>query len=211
MARQAVRESLVLLKNDKKTLPLAKTATRIHVAGKNADDIGNQNGGWTITWQGVSGNKMTTGGTTILAALQGAAKGKVTYSKDGTGAEGASVGVVVIGEKPYAEMIGDRTSLALDREDIEAIQNVKKAGIPVIVVLVSGRPMLLGDVLDKADAVVAAWLPGTEGQGVSDVLFGDYKPTGKLGFSWPKSMDQLPLGTGNKADVLYKIGYGLKY
>ena len=211
VARQAVRESVVLLKNDKKTLPLAKTAPRIHVAGKNADDIGNQNGGWTITWQGVSGNAMTTGGTTILAALKSAAKGKVTYSKDGTGAEGASVGVVVIGEKPYAEMMGDRMTLALAPEDLTAIQNVKKAGIPVVVVVVSGRPLLLGDVLDKADAIIAAWLPGTEGQGVSDVLFGDYRPTGKLGFSWPKSDAQLPLGTDNKADVLYKIGYGLKY
>ncbi len=211
VARQAVRESLVLLKNDNKTLPLARTAKRIHVAGKNADDIGNQNGGWTIDWQGISGNAMTTGGTTILAALKSAAKGNVTFSRDGTGAEGASVGVVVIGEKPYAEMTGDRASLALAPEDIEAINNVKKAGIPVVVVVVSGRPLILGDVVGKADAIVAAWLPGTEGQGVSDVLFGDYKPTGKLSFSWPKSMDQLPLGTGTTADVLFKIGYGLKY
>ncbi|MBL0158492.1 MAG: glycoside hydrolase family 3 C-terminal domain-containing protein [Bryobacterales bacterium] len=211
VARQAVRESLVLLKNGKKTLPLKKSAPRIHVAGKNADDIGNQNGGWTIDWQGISGNAMTTGGTTILAALKGAAQGQVTYSKDGTGAAGASIGVVVIGEKPYAEMQGDRKSLALDAADVAAINNVKKAGIPVVVVLVSGRPMILGDVLDQADAIVAAWLPGTEGAGVSDVLFGDYKPTGKLGFSWPKSDAQLPLGTGNKADVQYKIGYGLKY
>ena len=113
VARRAVRESLVLLKNDKKTLPLAKGAARIHVAGKNADDIGNQMGGWTITWQGKSG-ATTTGGTTILSRDQGRRcrrRPSVTYSKDGAGAAGATVGVVVVGETPYAEMRGDREDL----------------------------------------------------------------------------------------------------
>ncbi|MGJ5813542.1 glycoside hydrolase family 3 protein [Paludibaculum fermentans] len=212
VAREAVRQSLVLLKNDKKTLPLKKTVARIHIAGKNADDIGNQCGGWTIDWQGKSGN-ITTGGTTIRAAIQSAvAKGtQVTYSADGSGAQGATVGVVVIGEKPYAEMMGDRKTLALDDADLAAVKNMKAAGIPVVVVLVSGRPLIINDVLAQADAFVAAWLPGTEGQGVTDVLFGDYKPTGKLSFAWPRSDEQLPLGTATTADVLFKNGFGLKY
>jgi beta-glucosidase len=129
----------------------------------------------------------------------------VTFSKDGSGATGATVGVVVIGETPYAEMKGDRPDLALAPEDIAAVKTMKAAGIPVIVVLVSGRPMILGDVLDQASAVVAAWLPGTEGQGVADVLFGDYQPTGKLSFTWPRSVGQ---GT---AAPLFAYGYGLKY
>ncbi len=204
VARQAVRESMVLLKNDKKLLPLSKKAVRIHVGGKNADDIGNQCGGWTIDWQGKSG-PVTTGGTTILAAIKGAVSKdtKVTFSKDGEGAAGADVGVVVIGETPYAEMKGDRSELSLDKEDAAAVKAMKSAGIPVVVIVVSGRPMVLGDVLEQAGAVVAAWLPGTEGQGVADVLFGDYKPTGKLSYTWPRS--------NAKADPLFAYGYGLKY
>jgi len=212
VARRAVRQSLVLLKNDKKTLPLSKTAKRIVVAGKNADDIGNQCGGWTIDWQGKSG-PIVPGGTTILAALKAAAKGgEVTFSADGTGAAGADVGVVVVGEKPYAEFFGDRESLALDPDDLAAIANVKKAGIPVVVVVVSGRPLILGDALGQADAVVAAWLPGTEGQGVADVLFGDYKPTGKLSFTWPRTMAQIPINVGDAAyDPQFPYGFGLSY
>jgi beta-glucosidase len=213
VARDAVRESLVLLKNGNKVLPISKQAERIHVAGKNADNIGNQCGGWTIDWQGKTGD-VTPGGTTILAAIKGAVSKstKVTFSADGTGAEGATVGVVVIGEQPYAEGSGDRTDLALAQEDLDAIANVKKAGIPVVVVLLSGRPMILGDVLSQTDALVAAWLPGTEGQGVTDVLFGDFKPVGKLSFAWPKSMDQIPVKTGDtKTAVLFPLGYGLKF
>ena len=213
VARQAVRESLVLLKNEGRTLPLSKSAARIHVGGKNADDLGNQCGGWTIDWQGKSG-AVTPGGTTILAAIKSAvSKGtSVTFSKDGTGAAGADVGVVVIGETPYAEGSGDRRDLALAQEDIDAIHNMKQAGIPVVVVLISGRPLILGDVLAEADALVAAWLPGTEGQGVADVLFGDYKPTGKLSVGWPKSMDQIPHPQGEGyADALFARGYGLSY
>jgi beta-glucosidase len=212
VARRAVRESLVLLKNEKKTLPLAKTARRILVAGSNADDIGNQTGGWTIQWQGQSGAN-TTGGTTILAAIKAAAPGAaVTYSKDGSGAAGADVGIVVVGETPYAEFLGDRTDLSLTKDDQAAIAKVKSAGIPVVVVVVSGRPMILGDAATQADALVAAWLPGTEGQGVADVLFGDYKPTGKLSFTWPRSMDQIPINVGDaKYDPLFPFGFGLSY
>lgn len=184
VARQAVRESLVLLKNQGKTLPLKKSAARIHVAGKSADDIGNQCGGWTIDWQGKSGN-ITTGGTTLLAALK-KVNPNVTYSVDGSDAKGATAGVVVIGEKPYAEMMGDRPELTLAAEDIQAVDTMKAAGIPVVVVLYSGRPMTLGPVFEKADALIAAWLPGTEGEGITDVLFGDFKPKGKLPYTWEK-------------------------
>ncbi len=213
IARQAVRESLVLLKNENKTLPLSRKAARIHVAGKSADDIGNQCGGWTIAWQGKSGD-VTTGGTTILAAIKNAAgkDTKVTFSKDGAGAEGATVGVVVIGETPYAEGRGDRADLTLSKEDQDAVVNMKAAGIPVVTILISGRPMIIDSVLPKSDAFIAAWLPGTESQGVADVLFGDYKPTGKLSFTWPKSMSQVPgnINTPN-GEPLFKFGYGLRY
>ncbi|HTX34092.1 MAG TPA: glycoside hydrolase family 3 N-terminal domain-containing protein [Bryobacteraceae bacterium] len=210
VARQAVRESLVLLKNDRKVLPLSKTAARIHVAGKSADDLGNQCGGWTIDWQGKSG-EVTPGGTTVLAAIRKAVGGdtQVTFSKDGSGAAGATVGVVVIGEKPYAEGDGDRADLHLAQEDVDAVDRMKAAGIPVVVILFSGRPMILDDVLDKADALVAAWLPGTEGEGITDVLFGDDKPVGKLSRTWPRSMAQIPLHPGD--DPLFRFGYGLSY
>jgi beta-glucosidase len=211
VARQAVRESLVLLKNDRGTLPLSKQAAGIHVAGKSADDLGNQCGGWTIRWQGSSG-AVTSGGTTILAAIRNAVSKstKVTFSKDGTGAEGSGVGVVVIGETSYAEGKGDRKDLSLSPEDVRAVKTVKQAGIPVVVVLLSGRPMILSHILDSADAIVAAWLPGTEGAGVADVLFGDYKPTGKLSFSWPRSMAQIA-ERSTSGDPLFPLGYGLSY
>jgi beta-glucosidase len=215
VAREAVRKSLVLLKNEKKTLPVSKQVTRIHVAGKNADNIGNQCGGWTILWQGKTGD-VTPGGTTILAAIKATVSPttQVTYSLDGTGAEGAAMGIVVIGEKPYAEGVGDRPDPSLDPEDMTAVANMKKAGIPVAVIVISGRPMILGDVLTQADALMAAFLPGTEGQGVADVIFGDYKPTGKLSFSWPKSMDQLPLNINipkKQYNPQFPLGYGLNY
>ena len=209
VARQAVRESLVLLKNQGRVLPLAKNAARIHVGGKSADDIGNQCGGWTIDWQGRTG-PVTTGGTTVLAAIRKAAPtSRVTFAENGTGGEGATVGVVVIGETPYAEGDGDRTDLKLAAEDVAAIDNMKKAGIPVVAILFSGRPMILGDSLDKADAFIAAWLPGTEGDGIADVLFGDYQPTGKLSFAWPRSMDQFP--RSKDSNPLFPYGYGLQH
>jgi beta-glucosidase len=213
VARECVRQSLVLLKNAKKTLPLSKKAARIHVGGKSADDIGNQCGGWTIDWQGKSGDVMP-GGTTILKAIQNAVSPttKVTFSKDGSGGEGASVGVVVVGETPYAEGVGDREDLSLAAEDLAAIENMKKAGLMVVVVLLSGRPMIIDRALAHADAFVAAWLPGTEGQGVADVLFGDYKPTGKLSHTWPRSVTQIPINVGDKSyDPLFKYGFGLSY
>jgi len=216
VAREAVRKSLVLLKNENKTLPVSKQVARIHVAGKSADNIGNQCGGWTVEWQGESGNNVTTGGTTVLEAVKAAVSPgtSVTYSLDGTGAEGATIALAVIGEKPYAEFSGDRADLALDDEDRATIANLKKSGVPVAILLIAGRPMILGDTLDQVDALAVAFLPGTEGQGLTDVLFGDFKPTGKLSFSWPKSMDQLPLNIHTANDgkqPLFSFGYGLSY
>jgi beta-glucosidase len=213
VARECVRQSLVLLKNDNKTLPLKKNLNKIFVAGSSADDLGNQCGGWTITWQGKSG-KVVDGGTTILEAIKNTVPEKtiVTFSKDGTGAEGYDVAVVVVGEKPYAEMFGDKQNLVLAEEDIQTIKNAKAAGIPVVVVLFSGRPIIIDDVLKDCDAFVAAWLPGTEGSGVTDVLFGDFKPVGKLSHTWAKSMDQIPLNKGDKnIKPLFPYGYGLSY
>jgi len=213
VARECVRQSLVLLKNEKQALPLKKTVARIHVGGKSADDIGNQCGGWTIQWQGKSG-EVTPGGTTILKAIQQSVSPatKVTFSRDGSGAAGANVGIVVIGETPYAEGVGDHEDLSLPAEDLAAIQKMKQAGIPVVAILFSGRPMIINEALAQCDAFVAAWLPGTEGRGVTDVLFGDYKPSGKLSFSWPRSMAQLPINVGDQNyDPLFKYGYGLSY
>ncbi len=215
LAREAVRKSVVLLKNENHLLPISKQAGRVHVSGKSADNIGNQCGGWTILWQGQSGN-VTPGGTTLLEAVKSAVskETEVTYSLDGTGAEGASIGIAVIGERPYAEGVGDREDLALDDEDIAAVNNLKSAGIPVVVLVISGRPLIVNDILPQTDALLASFLPGTEGQGIADVLFGDYNPTGKLSFSWPKSMGQLPLNINNRDkeyDPLYPFGYGLSY
>lgn len=215
VAREAVRKSVVLLKNENKTLPISKEVARIHVAGKSADNIGNQCGGWTIRWQGQTG-EVTPGGTTILEAVRKAVSKdtKVTYSLDGNGAEGATLGVVVVGEMPYAEGLGDRSDLSLDAADVAAVNNMKKAGIPVVVLVISGRPMIVNDILPHSDVLLASFLPGTEGQGITDVLFGDYNPTGKLSFSWPKSSDQLPLNINmpkDKYDPLYPLGYGLSY
>jgi beta-glucosidase len=215
LARQAVRESLVLLKNDQNILPLPKSGKRILVAGKNANDIGNQSGGWTISWQGSSGN--ITPGTTILQGIQQAvAPGTVVdYDSSGRNAKGHDVAIAVLGEKPYAEGQGDRPApdaMGLDRTDLTTLSNLKRAGIPTVVVLVSGRPLVVTDQLPDWRALVAAWLPGTEGNGVADVLFGDYKPTGKLPHSWPRSATQIPINVGDATyDPLYAFGYGLTY
>ena len=212
VARQAVRESLVLLKNEGGALPIRSGAKRIHVAGAAAADLGVQSGGWTIDWQGRRGE--ITVGTTILGALQQKApRGtEVTYSADGSGTAGADVSVVVVGEAPYAEMMGDRRDLSLSPEDLSIITRANSAGAPLVVVLLSGRPMIINEALAQADAFVAAWLPGTEGLGVADVLFGDHAPTGKLPMTWPRSMDQLPINVGDQPyEPLFPYGFGLTY
>jgi len=211
IAREAVRQSLVVLKNDG-VLPLSKDLGHIHVAGKNADDLGNQCGGWTITWQGESGP--LTKGTTIYEAIQIAVSSftNVTFSKDGSGAKGADVGIVVVGETPYAEMEGDQESLALDKKDLATIDRIRKAGVPVVVIIVSGRPLMIADELDKWGGVIAAWLPGSEGKGITDVIFGDYNPTGRLSVTWPRNMAQIPINFGDTDyDPLFEYGFGLSY
>ena len=211
VARECVRASLVLLKNEKRVFPVSKNLKRIHVAGKSADDIGNQCGGWTISWQGKSGNQ-TSGGTTILQAIKETVSPQtmITYSQDGANAAGADLGIVVIGETPYAEWMGDRQTLELSEEDVAVVDKMKQTGMPLMIVLISGRPVIIDKVIDKADAFVAAWLPGTEGRGVTDVLFGDFRPAGRLSFSWPRSMAQIPINVGDKNyDPLFKYGFGL--
>ncbi|HTV54440.1 MAG TPA: glycoside hydrolase family 3 protein [Terriglobia bacterium] len=210
VARQCARESLVLLKNERSALPLAP-GTRIHVSGKNADNIGNQCGGWTVTWQGRSG-AVTTGGVTIFEAIRKmGGEAMVSYSRDGSGAAGAKIAIAVIGETPYAEMMGDRASLPLDAEDLSVVQNLKRAGIPVVAVLVSGRPLFIDDLLPQVDALVAAWLPGSEGDGVADVLFGKWKPSGKLSVTWPRgSSTSLHFGDPGY-QTLFPFGSGLSY
>jgi len=210
VARQCVRESLVLLKNDNAILPLSKSIKRLHVAGQAADDIGIQCGGWTITWQGRTG-EVTPGGTTLLAAIRNAVptNTQVTFSPDGNGAQGADAVIVVLGERPYAEMLGDRARLDLPDSQQEVIRNAKQAGVPVVTILLSGRPLVLGPALELSDAFVAAWLPGTEGEGISDVLFGDFNFKGKLPRAWPRNNDQLDSLT--LSDPLFAPGYGLAY
>jgi beta-glucosidase len=214
VARQAVRESVVLLVNKNNALPIAAGASTILVGGKAADDIGLQSGGWTISWQGTAG--AITEGTTVLQAIRKAApKATVTYSRTGDVPANAKVAVIVIGERPYAEMKGDKADLAIDTEDVQAVRNAKKAGVPVVVVLFSGRPLILEPILGDVDALVAAWLPGTEGDGIADVLFGTYNPTGKLSITWPRTMAQVPINVSPKGEkpqgALFDYGFGLRY
>lgn len=213
LARRAVAESLVVLRNDGDVLPLAATDLgRIHVVGRNADDLGNQCGGWTIQWQGSSGE--ITEGTTILEAIRnGAGDAEVTHAADGSGSDGADVVVAVVGETPYSEMLGDRWDLSLNEADVEAVKMAAASGAPVVLVVVSGRPLILGDVLDDVDAIVAAWLPGSEGDGVADVLFGEVGPTGLLPFTWPRTMEQLDAAGGQAEieDPLFAFGDGLSW
>lgn len=212
VARECVRESLVLLKNANDVLPLSKNAKRIVVVGPTGDDLGAQCGGWTIGWQGSTG-AVTKGGTTILKALRSAAPAgmKIEFSPDGSSVSGADAAIVVVAEKPYAEMKGDTKDLRLPEADAALIGKVKSAGVPVITILLSGRPLILGRTLERTDALIAAWLPGTEGQGVADVLYGDCKPTGKLPRNWPRANEQLTGQPTVKNDPLFPIGFGLTY
>jgi beta-glucosidase len=214
VARQAVRESQVLLVNRGDALPLRPTVSSILVAGRAADDLGMQCGGWTISWQGSSGRP--TQGTTVLEAIKKAApKAALTVSKTGEAASKSDVAIVVIGEPPYAEMKGDRPELTLDPADVAAVKYAKKTAARVVVVLFSGRPLILEPILEDADALVAAWLPGTEGDGIADVLFGTYNPTGKLSVTWPRSTAQGPLNVGPNGEkpqgALFDYGFGLSY
>jgi beta-glucosidase len=221
VAQQAVRESLVVLKNEGNALPLSKTAN-ILVAGTGADSISKQCGGWTVDWQGLAnGTTMstatTTQGTTILAGMK-TLNSTVTYNQSGSGT--GDIGVVVVGESPYAEEYGDATDLTLKARsatDDAVLTTMLGKGIPIVLVILSGRPLIIDSYMNNANlkAVVAAWLPGSEGQGVADVLFGDYKPTGKLGHSWPKSMSQIPINQSDSTyqsdPPLYPVCHGLTW
>ncbi len=226
LARKAVQKSQVLLKNSHGTLPLRR-GSKVYLAGSNADNIGNQAGGWTLTWQGGSTNVIP--GQTIRDGVEQRA-GRVTFSKDASAPVPAgAAGIVVVGETPYAEGFGDvggplwafdpgdnnvprpEKTMQLSDADKAAVQKVCAAATSCTVVVVSGRPMVIEPaLLAQIDALDAAWLPGSEGGGVADTLFGKAPFTGKLSFSWPRSMAQEPINVGDPGyDPLYRYGWGL--
>lgn len=218
LAREAVRKSLVLLKNGKTPsqplLPLPKKAPKILVAGTHADNLGYQCGGWTIEWQGVAGNDLTIG-TTILTAIKKTVEPstQVVYQQNPdenfVKSNKFSYAIVVVGEVPYAEMFGDSSNLTIAEPGPSTISHVCGA-VKCVVVVVSGRPVVLEPYVSKMDALVAAWLPGTEGQGVADALFGDYGFTGKLARTWFKRVDQLPMSFDDAhVDPLFPFGFGI--
>jgi beta-glucosidase len=211
VARVCVRESLVLLKNENQVLPLSKQIKQLAVMGAAADDLGVQCGGWTIDWQGRKG-EVTHGGTTLLSAIRQTVspETKVAFSPDGSNVTNADAVIVVIGEKPYAEMKGDRRDLSLSAEDSALVAKAKAAGVPVVTLLLSGRPLILNSALADSGALVAAWLPGTEGQGVADILFGDFKFSGRLPRTWPRSNDHVRAGDMAE-NPQFPPGFGLTY
>jgi beta-glucosidase len=202
-----VRKSLVLLKNENDALPLAQDTALIFVAGQGANDIGMQCGGWTIEWQGELG--AITPGVTILEGIENSVSEGTTvrYERSGNLDGVADVGIAVVGEMPYAEGVGDRADLSLSAADVALIETMKARSEKLVVILISGRPMIVTDQLPLADAFVAAWLPGTEGDGVAQVLFGESPFSGRLAYTWPRSMEQIQ-GTG-AGDPLFPFGYGL--
>jgi beta-glucosidase len=216
LARRAVRESLVLLKNDNNALPLDKNVSTILVAGINSTGV--QAGGWTLEWQGEQRNSLE--GTTILEGIRELV-GPTTQVLYNSSAQfpnfsgKAPVGIAIVGEMPYAEGLGDRADLTLYNVDLLVIDALRPKVEQLIVVILSGRPLVITDQYQIADAWVAAWLPGSEGAGVADVLFGDYPFVGKLPYTWPRSNDQLPLNINNSANLtgcagpLFPFGFGL--
>lgn len=217
LAREAVRKSLVLLKNGnsaKQTLlPLPKKTSKILVTGTHADNIGFQCGGWTVEWQGVSGN--ITAGTSILTAIERAVdvETEVVYQENPDASfvksNKFSYAIVVVGEYPYAESQGDSLNLTIADPGPSIITNVC-GNVKCVVVLITGRPVVVQPYMSTIDALVAAWLPGSEGQGVADVLFGDFEFTGKLPHTWFKTVDQLPMNAGDQNyNPLFPFGYGL--
>ncbi|XVE62557.1 hypothetical protein DITRI_Ditri06bG0127500 [Diplodiscus trichospermus] len=218
LAREAARRSLVLLKNGQSPnhplLPLPKKTPKILVAGSHADNLGYQCGGWTIKWQGSSGNDLTIG-TTILTAIKNTVDSStnVVYKENPdtefVKCNDFSYAVVVVGEHPYAETDGDSMNLTIPDPGPSTIANVCRA-VKCVVIVISGRPVVIQPHMEYIDALVAAWLPGTEGQGVADVLFGDYGFTGKLPRTWFKTVDQLPMNAGDPHyDPLFPFGFGL--
>jgi len=221
IAKQSVRESLVLLKNNEKTLPLSKETKKIVVVGEHANSSGLQSGGWTINWQGTKRNYK--GSTSILKGIKKQAKGNVVFDKNATRNHfDADVAIIVVGENPYAEFLGDighesnQLSLTLTKKHQKLIDTYQDKGVKTVVVLVSGRPLVVTEQIEKSDAFVAAWLLGSEGDGVAEVLFGDYNFSGKLPHSWPASVEDYngkygPNFWDDSITPLFKLGYGLKY
>ena len=220
-AKQAVRESLVLLKNENNALPIDKNTPKIVVVGEHANNTGLQSGGWTVTWQGKAENY--SGATTILEGIKEIAKGEVIYDEFGKeNHPDADVVIIVVGETPYAEFFGDvgdgkgKYQLTLTEAHQKYISKYANKGTKAIVVLVSGRPLVVTNQINKSNAFVAAWLPGSEGDGIVEVLFGDYNFKGKLPHSWPKSVEDFkgkfgPNFWDNSIIPLYEFGYGLSY
>lgn len=218
LAREAVRKSLVLLKNGKSgykpMLPLPKKAQKILVAGSHGDNLGYQCGGWTVEWRGVSGNDLIVG-TSILTAVKNTVDPttQVIYNEnpdaDFVKSNQFSYAIVVVGEATYVETFGDSMSLTMIDPGPNTIKNVCGA-VKCVVIVISGRPVVIEPYVATMDALVAAWLPGTEGQGIADVLFGDYGFTGKLARTWFKTVDQLPMNVGDSHyDPLFPFGFGL--
>lgn len=218
IARQAVRESLVLLKNDGRVLPLNASKT-IMVVGDGADNIAKPAGGWTLSWQGgVKDNAEFPHSQTILAGIKeavAAAGGKVIFSPKGDSKQKADVIIAIYGEDPYAEFQGDRDNLDFvpNEFDTTKLTSLAEDGTPIVSVFLSGRPMWTNPEINASDAFVAAWLPGSEGGGVADLLFqakSDFDFTGTLPFSWPNTA-AAPMVDKSKDKPLFKLGYGLTY
>ena len=215
IARQAVRESLVLLKNDNDVLPLSKD-TNLLIVGQGSNNLGIQSGGWTINWQG--GDNLNIQGTSIVKAFRDATRGTVYTSM--TDIDKADAIILVVSEKPHAEMMGDSVGLSLIddtgyTQNLEWINRVKDANIPVITIMISSKPLLVSDYIDSFDAFVMAFLPGTEGGGIADVLYGDYDFKGKLPYTYPIDVSQASHTmldpTYDPNDYLFPYGYGLTY
>ncbi|MBA3758692.1 glycoside hydrolase family 3 C-terminal domain-containing protein, partial [Candidatus Saccharibacteria bacterium] len=215
LARSAVAASAVLLKNEKSLLPLSKNSAPILIAGSGADNVGRQSGAWTIEWQGVDGNWMP-GVTSILKGLREVAgTTPFEYEKNANFKPGtrAGVAIAVVSEKPYAEGFGDNPKPGLDKADLEVIERLQAISDNVIIIVISGRPLLISEQIRKADAVVAAWLPGSEGAGLADVLFGNQPFSAKLPLPWPASLSQVPISFGGRTNdgsqPLFYRGFGL--
>ncbi len=210
VARQCVRESQVLLKKNDGVLPLPGSGIKVLVAGAHADDVGLLCGGWTIHWAGGSGDITT--GTTILEGLQALAPG-VEFVYDAGGSftdDDADYAIAVIGEQPYVEGGGDSNDLTVEESQIRMVRRLKLKGVPVVTLLVSGRPMIIQPALHNSDAFLASWLPGTEGDGIAELLFGHHAPSGLLPMTWPRSMAQIPINVGDSPyDPLFAHGFGI--